>query len=345
MKTLRDVASHAGVSVATVSRVISGDYPVKESTRQRVLEAITVLDYHPNGIARSLKSAKTYTLGVLVPDIANPYFIQLVRAIEAAVEEAGYHLLVASSDENVQKEADLIAVFLEKRLDGIVLAPAAGQTPRGWVSQVRDAVPMVLVDRKLDGLPVGSVREENRQSSKELVAHVLSFGHRSVGIVSGNRSTTSLEREAGYREALTEAGIELNQEFVYQGDYDQETGYLAGKRFLFDQQNRPTAVFCTNNLIALGFLHAAYELGRRIPDDISVVSFGDPFEAPFMSPKMTIVVQHPAEVGRYAARMLRRKLDSGPKESTEEVILPTAVRLGESVRVIGDPLSTQKGQR
>lgn len=331
MKTLKDVALDAGVSVATVSRVISGNYPVKESTKKRVLEAIRALDYHPNGIARSLKNAKTYTLGVLVPDIANPYFIQLVRAVEASVEKLGYHLLVASSDEKASKEADLIRVFLEKRLDGMIIAPVSVKPATDWPQLIVNALPTVLVDRIVEGLAIDSVREESQRSSKELVTHLLAYGHRSIGIVNGKASTTALERESGYREALFDAGIPPNEDFIFRGDYDQKTGYLAGKRFLSNQGHAPTAVFCTNNLIALGFLQAVHELGYRVPEDISIVSFGDPFEATFQSPKMTIVVQNPAEVGRYAAYMLLQKLDGNPSQEVE-VILPTVIRLGESVR-------------
>lgn len=336
MKTIKDVALYAGVSVATVSRVISGNYPVKESTRKRVLEAINAMDYHPNGVARSLKNAKTYTLGVLVPDIANPYFIQLVRAVEATVEKFGYHLLVASSDERASKEADLIRIFLEKRLDGMIVAPVSTKPVAGWSQLIIDALPIVLVDRILDGLVIDSVREESQRSSKELVTHLLAYGHRAIGIVNGTASTTSLEREAGYREALFQAGIVPAQDLIFRGDYDQETGYQAGKRFLSDMASAPTAVFCTNNLIALGFLHAVHELGYRVPEDISIVSFGDPFEAPFQSPKMTIVVQNPAEVGQYAASMLLRKLEDS-SITRAEVILPTTIRLGESVCAPREP--------
>ncbi|PSR22430.1 MAG: LacI family transcriptional regulator [Sulfobacillus acidophilus] len=336
MKTLKDVALYAGVSVATVSRVISGNYPVKETTRKRVLEAIGTLDYHPNGVARSLKNAKTYTLGVLVPDIANPYFVQLVRAVEASVEKLGYHLLVASSDEKASKESELIRVFLEKRLDGMIIAPVSVTPATDWPQLIVNALPIVLVDRILEGIMIDSVREESRQSSKELVTHLLGYGHRAIGIVNGRTSTTALERESGYREALQEAGIIPPEDFMVRGDYDHKTGYLAGKRFLSHKEQAPTAVFCTNNLIALGFLQAVHELGYRVPEDISIVSFGDPFEATFQSPKMTIVVQNPAEVGRYAAFMLLEKLDGKPGKNVE-VILPTVIRLGDSVRAPREP--------
>ncbi|PSR31063.1 MAG: LacI family transcriptional regulator [Sulfobacillus benefaciens] len=334
MKTLRDVALHARVSVATVSRVISGDYPVKEETRRRVLEAINALDYHPNGVARSLKSAKTYTLGVLVPDMANPYFIQIARALEAVVESSGYHLLVASSDEDAEKEIGLIKVFLEKRLDGMVIAPAAVSLSPELASFLSSTLSVVLIDRVLDGVEVGSVREESRQASKLLVRHLVSQGHREIAMITGRKlTTTSLEREAGYRDALQEAHIPFCETYLMWGDYDQETGYLGGKRFLSMKDRRPSAVFCANNLITLGFLHAVDEVGLRVPDDISVVSFGDPFEATFMTPKMTIVVQNPADVGRFAGRMLLRKLErNSTVHDTEEVVLPTEIRLGSSTR-------------
>ena len=159
MKTLKDVALSASVSVATVSRVLGGNYPVAERTRQRVLEAIEELDYHPDGVARSLRSAKTYILGILVPDLANPYFMQLVRALEETVTGFGYHLLVASSNENGQQETDLLRIFVERRVDGVVVAPATLEPNGALTSLAARHTPIVLVDRRISGMALDSVRE------------------------------------------------------------------------------------------------------------------------------------------------------------------------------------------
>ncbi len=334
MNTLKDVALKAGVSIATVSRVLGGEYPVSAVTKQRVLEAVGALDYHPNGVARSLRSAKTHTLGVLVPDLANPYFMKLIRAIENTVNDVGYHLLVASSSENANQERDLLRIFLEKRLDGVVIAPVSLNGSGVFSSFISEMVPVVFVDRTITGLFVDSVREEGRRSSQKLTNYLIDQGHSEIAIINRHGATsTANEREQGFRDAMLSAGIDIQKEYVVAGDYDQETGYRAGKRFLSLGKKTPTAVFCTNNLIALGLLQAVYEVGGHVPNDLSVVSFGDPFTADFISPKMTIVVQNPVQVGTQAARVLLRKLEgTETQERPEEIILPTSIRLGESVQ-------------
>ena len=334
MKTLKDVAAKAGVSIATVSRVLAGDYPVSAQTKQRVLGAVQALHYHPNGIARSLRQSKTNTLGVLIPDIANPYFMQVIRAMEKAVDKLGYHLLIASSNENAKQERDLLRIFLEKRLDGVIMAPNSRQASGELLQLFDGQVPVVFVDRTIDGVSANSVHEEGRKASCELVEYLISQGHERIAIVNHSGTiTTATEREAGFQDAMARAGLRIRDTDVVWGDYSQETGYRAGKRFLKMVDGSPTAVFCTNNLIALGLLQAVYEAGKTVPDDMSVVSFGDPFPANFMAPKMTIVVQNPAHVGEQAAKLLLRKLDKATEsDDAEEVILPTHVRLGESVR-------------
>ena len=334
MKTLKDVALCAGVSIATVSRVLGGNYPVTERTRQRVLKAIEELDYHPDGVARSLRSAKTYILGILVPDLANPYFMQLVRAVEETVAAFGYHLLVASSNENGQQETDLLRIFVEQRVDGVVMAPATLEPNAVLTSLAERHTPVVLVDRRISGMALDSVREEGRAASEKLVHYVISQGHRKIGlVVRRGRITSAVEREEGFRKAMVASDLAVQEDLVIRGEYDRETGYRAGKQFLTMGEDTPTAVFCANNLITLGLMHAIYEVGQRVPDDVSVVSFGDPFEARFISPQITAVVQNPVEVGIHAARILLRKLQEGGPQATkpEDIVLPTSIRLGDSV--------------
>lgn len=329
--TLKDVAQRAGVSTATVSRVLSGTYYVSDETKRRVLQVVELLNYQPNGIARSLRSARTHTLGVLVPDISNPYFMSLVRAFEDAVGAQSYHMILASSDDHPEKQHALLNILLEKRVDGILLAPC--QSDIGALIQhcADRKIPVVLVDRKASDVRVDTVTEESEVSAYELIKYVISLGHLDIAMINSNVPiSTVMERQRGYERALLEASIVPRSEYAMVGGFDQITGYTSGKRLLEMGSQRPSAIFCTNNFITTGVLLAAKELNISVPHDVSVVSFGDLWLSELISPKMTAVIQNPERVGSIAARILLNKLNT---DSTyvEQVILQTHIRLGDSV--------------
>lgn len=332
MPTLKDVAILAGVSTATVSRTLSGAYYVTDETKRKVLEAVAALNYQPNGIARSLRNAKTQTIGVLVPDISNPYFMQIVSALEDYLSASEYNLLIASSGESAIKEDALLRVFLEKRVDGLVLAPSRMELGKALDGYLNQAIPVVLVDRSVQDVSVDTVVEESENSTYDLVQYVISMGHSKIAIINGRSVlSTVVERERGYMRALKDAGIPIRTDYILQGDYSQPSGYSLGKRLLNMGSDRPTAVFCTNNSIALGVMIACHELKCQIPKDLSVVSFGDLLLPAFVTPRITAILQNPKMVGTTAARILLDRLSSESSSGIEEILLPTHVRLGESV--------------
>lgn len=335
MLTLKDVALLAGVSTATVSRVLSGTYYVTEETKRKVLHAVAAVNYQPNGIARSLRNAKTQTIGVLVPDISNPYFMHIVSSLEDYLSTSEYNLLIASSGESAEKEDALLKVFLEKRVDGLVLAPSRMEMRKAMDAYINQGVPVVLVDRSVQDVAVDTVVEESENSTYDLVRYVISMGHHEIAIINGRSAlSTVVEREHGYLRALKDAGIAVRKDYIFQGEYNQQSGYSLGKRLLNMGSDRPTAVFCTNNSIALGVMTACHELKYQIPDDLSLVSFGDLLLPEFVTPRITAILQDPKMVGTVAARILLDRLSLDDRHGVEEILLPTHVRLGESVKRI-----------
>ncbi len=332
MANLKDVAKIAGVSTATVSRVLSGTYYVTEETTKKVLSAVSELNYQPNGIARSLRNAKTQTIGVLIPDISNPYFMKVISSLENYVTEYEYNILIASSNDNPQKEDSLLKVLFEKRIDGLILAPSRIEIKQSIAGYTHQNIPIVLVDRSVNDVVVDTVVEESENSTYELVKHVISMGHRDIAIINGrNVLSTVIEREKGYIRALQDAGISVRAEYMFRGEYNQQSGYSLGKRLLQMGLDRPTAVFCTNNFIALGVMTAAHELKFQIPNDFSVVSFGDLLFPEFVAPRITSVIQSPEDVGLAAAKLIVERIISDVRSLPEEIKLPTHIRLGESV--------------
>jgi len=330
--TLKDVAEHAGVSTATVSRVLSGTGYVSEEMKSRVLAAVETLNYQLNGIARSLRSARTQVIGVLVPDIANPYYMALVRGLESKMYEWGYNILLASSDENDVKEAQLLKVFLGKRVDGLVMSPASTNSTAA-VEFINQNVPIVTVDRLLKSLEVDAVVEENENSAFQLVRHLIEQGHQRIGMVNGDLgNSVACERQAGYERALRHFGIQTQPGLILNGKFDQATGHTFVTQFLMREEELPSAIFCGNNFIAMGALIAARERGVQIPSAMSLVSFGEPLMPELIQPRLTAVIQDPWKVGDLAAELLKGRIRGEAKGQARKLVLPTHIRFGESVQ-------------
>ena len=329
MATIRDVAKRAGVSVATVSHVINGTRKVAPETAERVHRAMEELDYHPNAVARSLRTRKTQVIGVVVSDITNPFFATLVRGAEDAALEAGYSIVVCNSDETIEKENRYVQVLRRRRVDGMLLAPVGGgENPAIW-KLARQGVPFVFVDRRAPGVEADAVLSDNVGGAYLATKHLIERGHERIGIVLGiPGATTTEERLAGYRRALEEAGIPLAEELVVWGGYRVEGGRRATAELL-SLTPPPTAIFSTNNLMTVGTLQELFARGVRIPDQIAVVGFDDLEWAEMANPPLTAVAQRPHEIGHRAVRLLLERL------STEEFLPPREERVSVDLKVRG----------
>ncbi|MET7278078.1 LacI family DNA-binding transcriptional regulator [Kribbella sp. NPDC005582] len=289
--TRNDVARYAGVSTAVVSYVVNdGPRAVSPQARERVLEAIRVLGYRPNATARALRTGSTQTFGLITPDGGNPLFAELAKAIDKAAAERGYVVLQTSADGDPETERTKVAQLLARQVSGLVLVTPAEAPDLGGAD-----VPVVVVNRLLPG--VSSVRPRYREGARRAVEHLLWHGHTRIALVIGGRG----ERERGWRDALRAAGLEDGP--VVRVAFSREGGYAAGQELI---AQRPTAVFASSDLQAIGVLRAVREAGLRVPEDVAVVAFDGTAEAEYCWPPLTVVRQ---PVERMAAEVVRQLVE------------------------------------
>ncbi len=328
MTTLNDVAKRAGVSPMTVSRVINNSGYIHPSTRERVEQAIAELGYVPNALARSLRFKQTKTLGLILTDITNPFFTTLARGVEDAASEHGFSVIFCNTDESRDEEAEYLNVVARKQVDGILLVPAFSS--RESVDFLREiGIPFVVLDRRIPGLTVDSVRCDSEQGSYELTQHLIALGHQRIVALSGPEAvTTAADRIAGYRRAMAEKGLLQHVEEIY-GEFTVKSGYDMTRKVL-SGDHQPTALLAANNFIVLGALRALKESGLRVPDDISVVTFDDLLEVIGMDPFVTVLCQPAYEIGQTATQLLLDRLAGRGETEPREIILPTRLIVRQS---------------
>ncbi len=311
MATIRDVAERAGVSVSTVSHVINGTRRVSRETQERVQAAMTALHYQPNRLARSLRSRRTQTLGVLLPNSANPFFAQVLLGIEAAGYDHGYNVILGNANDDPRRELAYLDILLSKQVDGVVLVSTGAYGAALDFLMAHDA-PVVMVDRSpgeaYDSFQIDTVFVENTRGGVLATEYLLRLGHRAIGCISGpSLLTSSAERVIGYRQALIEAGVGVDETLIVAGDFQHESGYRACRELLA-RPSPPTALFVCNDLMAVGALCAAHEAGLRVPEDISIVGFDDIPLASFSVPRLTTVAQPARQLGARAVALLVSRL-------------------------------------
>jgi DNA-binding LacI/PurR family transcriptional regulator len=305
--SIQDVARLAGVSSATVSRVLAGKPHVREEVRERVLYAVAEMNYQPSRVARSLRVRSSLILGLIISDIQNPFFTALVRAVEDLANANKYALFLCNSDEDVNKEALYIDLMLAEHVAGVILTPTR-EMNNPCRKLVEAGVPVVAVDRRVKDLSVDTVILDNAGGARDLITHVIDLGHRRIGaIFASSQITTGRERYQGYKSALAKNGIRLDPGLVRSGLPNQELGYRF-TRELLEQQDRPTALFAGNNLLTIGALRAIQDMGLRIPEDISLVAFDDMDWASLIRPGLTVVAQPTYEMGRTAADLVLKRI-------------------------------------
>ncbi len=328
MSNIYDVAKRARVSAATVSAVLNDSAFVSADLKARVLSAVTTLGYHPNLLARSLAKQRTQTLGMIVPDIANPFFPEVVRGAEDVAHAAGYSLLIASTDNDLRKEEVYLRLFLAKRVDGVVLTKAPGRMPPELQQAfAKAAVPVVLLARTVPGFTTDVVELDDKGAAYEGVTHLLRLGYRRVGFIGGlHGASTSRKRLDGYKAALRAARIKLDPSLVTEGDFRVESGYKEGLQLL---KGRPDAVFIANYLMTVGFMEALRQYRLRCPEDVALVTCDDYPWMDSFSPRLTTIDLPKRELGAAAARLLVERIaKKGGRART--VTLNNALRVRES---------------
>jgi LacI family transcriptional regulator len=351
--SIKDVAQRAGVSTATVSHVLNDTRFVREETRQKVLAAIDALQYQPSVIARGLATNATQTVGLIISDITNPFFTAVARGVEDELNRDGYHTIFCNTDENPDHQDEYLRLLFARHIDGLLIAPA-GERSDGLARMVANDIPIVQIDRAVPGLDSPLVGVDNEGGAYQAIRYLISLGHRRIGVVRGLETiTTQRARVAGYRWALAEAGLPVDESLIVRANRRQNsnrpvsthTDYPMSARLtnlqmtpnafqalhqLLDMPDHPTAIFVTNNQMTLGVLHALRERGLRCPDDISIVSFDDLDWAPLFSPPLTVVSQPTYELGVIAARQLVRLIRQEPVKPLAP--LPVKLLIRESCR-------------
>ncbi|WP_329187780.1 LacI family DNA-binding transcriptional regulator [Actinacidiphila glaucinigra] len=316
MASIKDVASRAGVSVATVSRVLNDHPAVRPDTRTRVLEAVAELGYRPNAVARSLRTDQTRTLGLVISDVLNPFFTELARSVEDEARALGYSVIIGNADERPEQQDHHIRTLLDRRIDGLLVSPTDGGSPL-ILDAVRSGTPMVFVDRWIPGIgnDVPVVRTDGFDAVRDLVAHLHGLGHRQPAIIAGPAATTTgRERVRAFREALAAFGLPLPDEYIGQGDFQADSGRRAIARFL-DLPVPPDVVFAADNLMALGAMDEIRARGLRVPDDIALAAFDDIPWFLHTDPPITAIAQPTGDLGRAAVRSLIDRVEGRPAPS------------------------------
>jgi LacI family transcriptional regulator len=322
MASLREVAERAGVSIATVSRVVNSPDKVVPQTRAAVEKALRDLDYRPSRVARRLRvnAGRSYLVGLVVPDIQNPFFAELARGVEDAASASEYAVLLCNSDESLEKERFYLGVMRAESVDGVILPPFDDSDP-AVLELANGGTPVVCVDRSLSDLKTDLVEVDNYRGAFDAVTHLLDKGHTRIGLIGGRaRVSTMRERRRGYVEALRARGVPLDKQLTRAGDHKLESGRtLAGA--LLDLKEPPTALFVVNNLMTVGALTAIHQRGLHVPRDLALVGFDDLPWAEAFDPPLTVVRQPAYQLGRQAMELLLRRLDE-PARPPVTVCLP-----------------------
>ena len=318
--TIKSVARAARVSTATVSRVLTGADAVGDELRERVLKMVRKLDYQPNRMARGLRDGHRKMIGVIIPDLQNPFLTGVVHGVEAVLYEAGYTLVLGHSDGFPEREHAHLAGLRAEGAAGLILVPDNGEGAK-YTSLAGWDIPMVAVDRVPRGLKVDLASTDHREGARQAVSHLVQHGYEEIAVINGpNGFSVTRERLAGYKEALNHAKIPLRETLVVHSDFRLAGGETAMNQLL-DMAKPPRAVLVGNNLMALGALQAVHKRNIRIPEEIAIVGFDDMPWASSLRPPLTVIAQPIEELGRIAAQMLLDRLNDRNRP-VRQVILP-----------------------
>jgi DNA-binding LacI/PurR family transcriptional regulator len=327
MVSIKDVAETAGVSTATVSRVLAQKPYVRAKVRDHVMAVVKELNYSPNRVARSLRSRSSNIIGLIVSDIENPFFQQVSRAVEDAANEQGFSVMLCNNDENPIKEETYLQLLRDENVAGVVLSPTR-QSADDFSKFSTYNIPMVVIDRRVNNFEVDNILIDNVQSAHTIVSHLIQHGYGRIGAIFGIGSTTGRERRQGYVQALTDHNIELSTDLVKFTNPREEDGFSTTNKLL-QLPEPPDALLTSNSLLAAGALRALREKKVVIPDDIAFASFDETTWSKLVVPALTVIEQPTYEIGRTATELLLKRIQD-PTRSNREVILKAKLIVRQS---------------
>jgi LacI family transcriptional regulator len=302
--TLKEVASLAKVSTATVSNVINNTKHVSESVKKQVFVAMEALNYKPNEIAKSLRVQQSRLIGILISDISNDFISKVVKGIENTLSEIGYNVLLCSTDSDFEKEKEYLNVFMGKRIDGLIISSSGTGDYEHYEDLIKAKVPVVFLNRCPDHFPSNMVMTNNIKGAYSATEHLIKHGHKKIGIITGPlHFSTGRDRFIGYQRALEDYGIPYREEIVLEGCFNIESGYELTKK-LFEENMDIEALFISNNSMSLGAYKYIKEQGIKIPEEIAIYGYDDPEWADIVDPPLSGIKQPAYQLGIYAAKKI-----------------------------------------
>jgi LacI family transcriptional regulator len=328
--TIKDVARESGLSIATISKYLNGGNVLAENNA-KIAGAIEKLGYKVNTLARGLKTKKSMTVGILIPDLKNIFCMTIISSLEDALMQNGYSTIVCDYGQRTDLECEKLNFLVDKQVDGIILMPS-GAVLSELESFMNDGIPVVLIDRALEWPRCDTVLADNLNASYSAVERLLTLGHRRIGIICGpDEVFTARERYLGYTRVLGDYGVPVNEELVKKGDYNIDSGFTLFNE-LMDTPAAPTAIFVTNYEMTLGAVIAANERGIRFPDNLSFIGFDNLQISRVIKPRLTIVTQPMEEIGKTAAGILLKRLKGNTDSYPAMIRLKTSLLAGESTK-------------
>ncbi|NLG84894.1 MAG: LacI family transcriptional regulator [Firmicutes bacterium] len=329
--TIRDVAKLAGVSRSTVSRVINAKGEVDPQTAAKVWQAVKELEYHPNTSARALVRQRTDTIGLMLPDVTNPFYEKIIKGIEATTNAAGFNLTFYNTYEDLAGRRRMILSAIEGgKVDGLIIVGSHLGDKSTLLEMIARGLPISLIERSFSDPSIPCVVSDNKTGARLAVEHLLSLGHRRIGFITGNlHYQTAIERLEGYKETLSQHGIPIEDELIAFGDFEHKSGYEA-MRQLLALPMPPTAVFASNDMMAIGAIQAIGEAGLSVPNDVAVVGYDDITFASMVHPQLTTIRQPLYEMGALAAQGLIERLKNGLETEPFKKFLPVELVVRKS---------------
>lgn len=331
--TIKDIAKIANVSYATVSRALNGHKDVNEKTRKRIIGICEQIGYSPNAIARGLVTKNSNTIGLLLPDITNPFFPEVAWGVEDEVSKRGYNVFLCNTSWDLSREETYLKLLLEKRVEGIIIAPVSDESKK-LIDKYVDKLPVVLVGSSMEGGPYNFVVADNVKDAFLATEYLISLGHKKIAFIGGNEHTcTYRERLKGYKSALEEYGLGIDESLIRSGAFKRSSGYEITK-IIIKENSVPTAIVAANDIVALGVIEAAEEFNLSIPDNMSLIGFDDIPYASLPKIRLTTISQPKYDIGKIAVDILFKKVDSKRQRKTLKEIVQTELKIRSTCKQI-----------
>lgn len=333
MITIKDIAREVNVSVSTISRVLNNKPDVSEETKIKVEKAIKKLGYNPNRIARGLVLRKTNSIGLVIPDINNPFFPEIIKGVERTAKKLGYSLILCNTDNDKKEERESISLLRSKQVDGMILSLSL-ENKAVLKGLEKEKFPIVQIDRQIKDSIYPAVTIDNKRSAYIATEYLIKQGHKKIGHITGDLSTeTAINRLNGFKLALKEHNITVKKEWILEGDYSKESGKEMMEKII-KLEDRPTAIFFANDLMAFGAYETIFEYNYRIPEDFSIMGHDNIEITSFVKPGLTTMDQPKYRLGEIAAKKLISMIENRDEKALQNVILKNAMIVRDSIKCL-----------